>query len=45
MIEDTLDLSRIDNNKFSINSEYFDIRTVIKEVDDIMRFQIELKNL
>ena len=45
VIEDALDMSRIENNKFEINYDKFNIRQVIKEVEDIMEFQIEQKKL
>jgi len=45
MIEDTLDMSRIENKKFSIILEFMDIRSAVKEVSEIMRFQVESKKL
>lgn len=45
MIEDALDVSRIENNKFTLFKEIFDIRGAIAEVCDVMRFQVEGKNL
>jgi signal transduction histidine kinase len=38
MIEDTLDMSRLENNKFDLNFTTFDLREVINEVADIMGF-------
>lgn len=38
VIEDALDMSRIENNKFSINYSKIDLRATIKEVIDIMEF-------
>jgi two-component system, OmpR family, phosphate regulon sensor histidine kinase PhoR len=38
VIEDALDMSRIENNKFSIFKEMFDIKGSVNEVCDIMRF-------
>ena len=38
VIEDALDLSRIENNKFSLNKENFNIKDAIFEVCEIMRF-------
>ena len=38
VIEDALDMSRIENNKFSILLEYMDIREAVNEVADIMSF-------
>ena len=40
IIEEALDMSRIENNKFTINNENFEIRKTIEEVADIMDFQI-----
>jgi signal transduction histidine kinase len=45
VIEDALDMSRIENKKFSIILEFMDIRGAVKEVSDIMRFQVESKKL
>ena len=45
VIEDALDMSRIENNKFQILKEYFDIRTAIQEVASIMEFQTTQKGL
>ena len=39
VIEDALDMSRIENNKFELNEEDFNIRQVISEVQEIMSFQ------
>ena len=38
VIEDALDMSRIENNKFEINFGEFEIRKIIEEVADIMSF-------
>lgn len=38
VIEDALDLSRIENSKFEINREMVDLRKLIKEVQSIMVF-------
>ena len=38
-------MSRIENNKFEINIENFNIRHLIDEVSQIMKFQIEQKKL
>jgi signal transduction histidine kinase len=40
VIEDALDMSRIENNKFQISKELFSIREAIKEVNKIMSFQV-----
>jgi cell cycle sensor histidine kinase DivJ len=40
VIEDALDMSRIENKKFFIQLEFMDIRDAVKEVTDIMRFQL-----
>lgn len=45
VIQDALDISRIENNKFTLLMERFDIRTAVKEVSEIMQFQLEQKNL
>lgn len=38
VIEDALDISRLENNKFHVFKEMVDIREAIGEVCDIMRF-------
>ena len=38
LIEDALDMSRIENNQFKLNMESFDFSSVVKEVADIMKF-------
>jgi signal transduction histidine kinase len=45
VIEDALDMSRIENNKFTIFKEMFDIREAVKEVSSIMEFQTSTKNI
>ncbi len=45
VIEDALDISRIENNKFKLFKQYFDIRQALNEVIDIMNFQLEQKSL
>lgn len=41
LIEDALDISRLENNKFTLNKELFNIREAVQEVCDIMKFQLE----
>ena len=38
-------MSRIENNKFTIFKEMFDIEEAVKEVAQIMEFQAKQKNL
>ncbi|TNV83797.1 hypothetical protein FGO68_gene5904 [Halteria grandinella] len=45
VIEDALDMSRIENSKFTLNYEMFDIRDLINEVEGIMGFQVEQKGV
>lgn len=45
MIEDALDLSRLENNKFDLHLEFFNLSKIIQEVTEVMRFQIEQKKL
>ncbi|TNV84096.1 hypothetical protein FGO68_gene3573 [Halteria grandinella] len=45
VIEDALDISRIENNKFSLYFEEFDIRRVVDQVSDVMKFQFQQKGL
>lgn len=45
VIKDALDITKIEFNKFTLFKKRFDIRTAVKEVADIMNFQMEQKNL
>ena len=45
IIEDALDMSRLENNKFQLNLDYFDVRAAVREVADVMQMQIEKKKL
>lgn len=45
VIEDALDISRLENNKFKIFNEQFDPRELFRQVTDIMMFQVEQKGL
>jgi len=38
VIEDALDLSRLENNNFTLNKQDFNLRRSINEVVDIMKF-------
>ncbi|TNV85002.1 hypothetical protein FGO68_gene2455 [Halteria grandinella] len=45
IIEDALDISRIENKNFTLNMEMVDLREAIQEIREIMSFQIEQKRL
>ena len=45
VIEDALDMSRIENNKFTILKEMFNVREAVEEVCEIIAFQVESKKL
>lgn len=45
VIEDALDLSRIENNKFEVNLSFFNIRESLEEIIEIMSFQVNSKGL
>ena len=45
VVEDALDISRLENNKFQINYELFDVRKTCTEIAEIMKFQIDQKGL
>ena len=45
VIEDALDMSRLENNKFSIFRELFELRQAIESVCAIMRFQLDQKGI
>ena len=38
VIEDALDMSRLENNKFVINKSLFNLKTIIQEVIDVLKF-------
>jgi signal transduction histidine kinase len=38
IIEDALDMTRIENHRFQVNEDFFDIRQLINEVKLIMEF-------
>ena len=40
VIEDALDVSRLENNKFSIFKQMFNLKSALEEVCDIMRFEL-----
>ena len=40
VIEDALDMSRLEKNKFSLFFDLFDIRIAVNEVCEIMKFQL-----
>lgn len=44
VIEDALDMSRIENNKFQVFEELFLLRDAVTEVCKIMEFQTRQKN-
>lgn len=41
VIEDALDVTRLANNKFEIFKEKFNLRMVVQDVYEVMKFQIE----
>jgi signal transduction histidine kinase len=45
VIEDALDMSRLENNKFSLFLELANIRSAVEEVAEIMKFQLREKKL
>ena len=45
IVEDALDMSRLENKKFEIIQELTDIRKVVKDTCSIINFQIQAKNL
>ena len=42
---DAVDSSRIESNQFRVSKALFKVTEVVKEVQDIMNFQFEQKNL
>lgn len=45
VIDDALDMSRLENNKFEIMKANFDLREALGEVYDLMKFQVDEKKL
>jgi hypothetical protein len=45
VIEDAMDLTRFENNKFTIFKELFEIREALNEVKEIMTFTLEQRNI
>jgi signal transduction histidine kinase len=45
VIEDALDLTRFENNKFTVFRELFSIRAALEEVRDVMHFTLEQKDI
>lgn len=45
VINDALDITRIENNRFEVFPSLFNIREVLNEVCEVMRFQIDSKGL
>jgi signal transduction histidine kinase len=45
VINDALDITRLENNKFEIHLEPFKIREALQDVYDIMKLQVDQKNL
>ena len=45
VIEDALDMSRLENNKFTIHKELFEVKLAINEITEIMRFPFEQKGI
>jgi signal transduction histidine kinase len=45
VIEDALDMSRLENNKFSVYKEMASIKKAVEEVCSLMTFQLKSKGL
>lgn len=45
VVNDALDISRIENGQFEPIFDFFDIREALDEVLEIMQFQVTAKNL
>eukprot|EP00347_Sterkiella_histriomuscorum_P020310 403338299 len=45
LVEDALDMSRLENNKFVINRDYFDVRLTVQQICEIMEIQVKQKHL
>ncbi len=45
VVEDSLEMTRIENNEFQVNLEMFNIHNMIEEALDIMSFQTQMKRI
>eukprot|EP00347_Sterkiella_histriomuscorum_P017399 403349526 len=45
LVEDALDMSRLENNKFVINRDYFDVGLSVQQICEIMEIQVKQKHL
>lgn len=45
LVSDLLDLSKIEANKLQLNKEYFDLRKVVEEIEDLITMQLREKNI
>ena len=45
VINDAMDISRLENNKFEINKAMFDFRETVEEVYEVMKFQVDARDL
>ena len=45
VIEDALDISRLENGKFTLNLQEEELSTILREVQEVMQFQVEQKRL
>ena len=45
LINDLIDLAKIENNKFSLNSEYYNLANTIHETLEILLFQANQKQI
>lgn len=44
LINDMLDLAKMENSKFNLNESYFNLNTIIFEVFDMIKFFTDQKN-
>ena len=45
LINDLIDMAKIDNNKFSLNQEYYDLTETMHQTLEIMKFQANQKQI
>ncbi|TNV87211.1 hypothetical protein FGO68_gene9442 [Halteria grandinella] len=45
LVDDALDMSKIEDGRFDLVNEFFDVRTSIQHVCDVMRFQAQSRRL
>jgi signal transduction histidine kinase len=45
VVEDALDMTRMENNMFEANMDFFDLKSTLEEIISVMQFQTNKKGL